>query len=129
MSDSPASPSYPAPPPPNLAPPPYVAPGNPAQWSTAGPRPPVSPAMALGGAGALPYQFGGAAAWSVGFGLVSIVSPFVTGFYFPIMPIVGGLNAVRAMQRGRLIGGAAGLGLNLLGGLVSLLAYASTRTG
>jgi len=140
MSDTPAF--YPPPPPPNLPPPPYQGAGfaappyQPPQAFGATPaayQPQWSPAPAaavgLGGAGALLYQFGGAAGWSVGFGLVSIVSPFVTGFYFPVMPIVGGLNAIRAMKRGRLIGGAVGLALNLLGGLVSILAYASTRIG
>ena len=90
---------------------------------------PPAASVALGSTGALLYQFGGAAGWSVGFGLIAIVSPFVTGVYFPIMPIAGGINALRAMQRGRLLGGAVGLGLNLLGGLVSILAYASTRSG
>lgn len=136
MSDVPAT--YPPPPPPNLPPPPFQGPGFAApslqppqpypgyqpQWSAA-----PAASVGLGGAGALLYQFGGAAGWSVGFGLVSIVSPFVTGFYFPVMPVVGGINALRAMQRGRLLGGAVGLGLNLLGGLVSILAYASTRSG
>jgi hypothetical protein len=68
------------------------------------------------------WQFGGPAAWSLGCGVVSIVVPFFTTFYFPILPIVGALNAVRAMQRGRLIGGVVGLVVNLVGGLVSLIA-------
>jgi len=67
-------------------------------------------------------QLGGAAAWSIGFGLVSIVVPFAANFYFPIMPLFGFINAVRAIQRGRLIGGIAGIVLNALGGLVTLFA-------
>jgi hypothetical protein len=72
------------------------------------------------GAG-LMYQFGGAAAWSIGLGIVSIVVPFVSNFYFPIMPIIGALNGVRAIQRGRVIGGIVGLVLNGIGGIVALI--------
>jgi hypothetical protein len=68
------------------------------------------------------HQFGGAAAWSIGCGLASIIVPFVSSFYFPILPIVGLINGVRAIQRGRLIGGIVGLVLNALGGIVSLFA-------
>jgi len=84
------------------------------------PLPPA--AVAAGGTGALLYQLGGPAAWSIGFGLVSIVVPFVSNFYFPILPIFGLINAVRALQRGRTIGGVVGIVLNLLGGLVTLFA-------
>ena len=78
--------------------------------------------MAAGGAGALIYQLGGPAAWSIGFGLVSIVVPFVTNYYFPILPIAGIISAIRAMQRGRLIGGVIGIVVNIVGGIVSLIA-------
>lgn len=80
------------------------------------------PVAAVGASGALMSQFGGAAAWSIGLGLVSIVVPLVSTFYFPIMPIIGALNGVRAIQRGRVIGGIVGLVLNAVGGLVALLA-------
>jgi hypothetical protein len=69
----------------------------------------------------LTSQFTGAAAWSIGFGLVSIIVPFVTNFYFPILPIFGLLNGVRAIQRGKIIGGIVGIVLNVIGGIVSLL--------
>lgn len=137
-------PGFAAPPPPpatpGLAPPagpyggpqgaPYAGPqqGYPGQWAPPPPARGFTPAVAAGGAGALLYQFSGVAAWSIGFGVVAIVAPFASGFYFPVMPVIGGLNAIRAIQRGRLIGGLVGLGLNLLGGLVSLLAYMSTRS-
>jgi hypothetical protein len=91
------------------------------------PQPYLTAAVAAGGAGALLYQFGGVAAWSIGCGLVAIVIPFVSGFYYPLLPVVGGINAYRAIQRGRLLGGVVGIGVNILGGLVSLLAYLSTR--
>ena len=47
---------------------------------------------------------------------------FAINFYFPIMPIFGALNGVRAIQRGRVIGGIIGLVLNAIGGIISLLA-------
>jgi len=80
------------------------------------------PVAAVGAGGTLLSQFGGAAGWSIGFGIVSIVVPFAFNFYFPIMPIIGALNGFRAIQRGRLIGGNVGLVLNAIGGLVALIA-------
>lgn len=79
-------------------------------------------ALAMGGGGGLMYQFGGAAAVSILMGVVSIVVPFVTSFYFPILPIFGLINGIRAIQRGRPIGGVVGLVVSALGGLVSLFA-------
>ena len=85
------------------------------------PRP--STGMAAVGVGGLSLQqFGGAAAWSIGFGLVSIIVPIVSNFYFPIMPIIGLINGVRAITRGRVIGGVVGICLNIVGGLVALIA-------
>ena len=79
---------------------------------------------AVGGmmAGGLMYQLGGPAAWSILFGLVSIVVPFATNYFFPILPIAGGISANRAIQRGRVVGGIIGIAVNVVGGLVSLLA-------
>jgi len=80
--------------------------------------------MAVGGAmaGGLLYQLGGPGGWSIVFGLAAIIVPFATNYYFPILPIAGILGAFRAIQRGRLIGGVIGIGVNLIGGLVSLFA-------
>ena len=66
-------------------------------------------------------QFTGPAAWSIGFGLVSILVPIFTSFYFPIMPIFGLLSAVRAFQRGKIIGGVVGVVLNIIGGIIALI--------
>ena len=137
MSDLPPSPPPgSAPPPPPFQPPPGYSPLPPPPSSAppggippagyAGPQIPPSyvPAAVVGaatGAG-LMSQFGGAAAWSIGLGIVSIVVPFVSTFYFPIMPIIGGLNGVRAIQRGRIVGGIVGLVLNAIGGIVALIA-------
>ena len=66
-------------------------------------------------------QFRGRAAWSVGVGAATVILPFLfTGFYFRIWPILGIIYGVQAIRRGQLIGGAVGIGLNLIGGLVSL---------
>jgi hypothetical protein len=97
---------------PAYAPTPY-----PAAWA-----PGQSSAVAVGGAGALLSQFGGVAAWSIGIGVVGIVVPLVSNFYFPILPIAGALNGWRAMVRGRVIGGLVGIGLNIVAGLLSLIA-------
>ena len=77
--------------------------------------------IAAAGAGGLLYQFSGPAAWAIGFGLVSIVVPIVSNYYFPILPIAGLISSVRASQRGRLIGGVIGIVVNILGGIVSLI--------
>jgi len=113
----------------NFAPSPQAYQGLPAQYQApAGYAPsqmppPIMPvAVAAAGGATLMYQFGGAAAWSIGFGLVSIVVPFVTNFYFPILPIFGIINGVRAIQRGRMIGGIVGIVINLIGGVVTLFA-------
>lgn len=112
-------PGYPPPPPADIPPPGYQAP--PPGYTGQVP-PPYMPVAAVGAGGTLLSQFGGAAAWSCGLGIVSIIVPFVTNFYFPIMPIIGALNGIRAIQRGRLIGGIVGLVLNGIGGLVALIA-------
>jgi hypothetical protein len=75
-----------------------------------------------GGAGALLFQFGGPAFFSILAGAASIVMPFVAGYYFIVLPIAGLASAVRAIQRGRLLGGMVGIVLNAVGGIVSLLA-------
>jgi len=139
MSDLPPPPPSSPPPPPFQPPPGYLPPptsGAPAnEVAGASPGyaapppgytgqvpPPYMPVAAVGAGGTLMSQFGGAAAWSIGLGIVSIVVPFVSNFYFPIMPIIGALNGVRAIQRGRLIGGIVGLVLNGIGGLIALFA-------
>jgi len=79
-------------------------------------------AVAAGGGISLMQQFGGAAAWSIGLGIVGIIVPIVSTFYFPLLPIVGFINGVRAIQRGRMIGGIVGIVVNALAGLVALIA-------
>jgi len=105
-------------------PPPYTPPpGPPPQYyppqsSPGYIPPPIAPAAA--GIGLL-GQFRGRAMWSIIAGLVSIVVPFFTTFYFPILPILAFIYAIQAIRRGQLIGGIIGLVLSILGGIVSWL--------
>src|SRR2546423_945435 len=149
MSDTPNANPPPPPPPPSMPPPPFsaAAPAMPPYQVPAGYKLPpgyqgptapdyVPPyqyqqpapggSLALGAIlsspGALMYQFGGYALYSCIAGLAAIIVPFVAGFYFPILPIIGLLNGARAIQRGRVIGGVVGLVLSALGGVVSLFA-------
>lgn len=80
------------------------------------------PAVAVGTTSALTFQFGGSATWAIGFGLVAILTPFVSGFYFRIFPIAGVISGIRALMHGRLIGGGIGLALNVIAALLSLMA-------
>lgn len=127
MSDlpPPPPPGSVAPPPPPFQPPPgYLPPPAdipPPGYSVLAP-PPYMPVAAVGAGATLMSQFGGAAAWSIGLGLVSIVVPLVSTFYFPIMPLIGAVNGVRAIQRGRVIGGIVGLALNAIAGIIALIA-------
>lgn len=99
--------------------PPSSLPPPPSELTT---RSRVVPAVAVGTTNALAFQFGGSAAWSIGFGLVAIITPFMSSFYFKFVPAVGIISGVRALMRGRLIGGGIGLALNVIAALVSLMA-------
>jgi hypothetical protein len=74
-------------------------------------------------------QFTGMAMWSIILGLLSVGVPLVTGlmsgggtYYFYILPIFGFIRGVQAATRGQVIGGILGIVLNILGGLMSLIA-------
>jgi hypothetical protein len=82
----------------------------------------VVPAVAVGTTSALAFQFGGSAAWAIAFGLIALVTPFVSSFYFRIFPIAGVISGVRALMHGRLIGGGIGLALNVVAALLALIA-------
>jgi hypothetical protein len=68
------------------------------------------------------YQFGGDALWSIAFGLASVLVPIFTPIYFPILPLFGLWRGYLAIRRRRIAGGIIGLAVNVLGGVVSLLA-------
>lgn len=119
---SPPPPSSPPPPPPfeppaGYAPPPIVPPGSPGQVP-----PPYLPTAAAGAGLGLAYQFSGDALWSVGFGLASTILPFVLNYVFFFLPLLGIFYGVRAIMRGRMIGGIVGIVLNVIGGIITLIA-------
>jgi hypothetical protein len=68
------------------------------------------------------YQFSGVAGWSVLLGIVSIATPFLFSRVFFFLPIIGLIAGARAIMRGRLIGGITGIVLNVIGGLITILA-------
>jgi len=83
---------------------------------------PINPsAVAFGSAGAILYQFGGPAMGSLIAGAVTVGVPLLLNRYYIILPVVGVLTGVRAVMRGRLLGGLVGIGLNVLGGIFTLV--------
>jgi hypothetical protein len=77
--------------------------------------------VAASGGISLMSQFTGDALWSIGLGLVSIVVPFVLNRVFFFLPLIGLFYAVRAIRRGRVIGGVVGIVLNVIGGIITLM--------
>jgi hypothetical protein len=141
-------PGYGSPPPPPAEPPAETPLENPPPPAAYTPQPsypsPVSPAPQYGSppAGQVPppivpmaptssggvnlmYQFSGIAAWSVVLGIVAIAVPFLFNRVFYVLPIVGLLAGIRAIMRGRMIGGITGIVLNVIGGLIEILALTS----
>jgi hypothetical protein len=93
-----------------------VPPGAPGQVP-----PPYLPTAAAGAGLGLASQFSGDALWSVGFGLASTILPFVLNYVFFFLPLLGIFYGVRAIMRGRMIGGIVGIVLNVIGGIITLL--------
>jgi hypothetical protein len=140
----------PPPPPPGTPPPAFQAPPGyamppsyqpapvsyqPAQGyaPTPGYIPPASgyaPAVYGAAAGfSLMSQFTGIALWSIILGAVSVGVPIATYLstggtvtFFYVLPIVGLIRGFTAISRGQVIGGMVGMGLNAIGGLISLFA-------
>lgn len=85
--------------------------------------PPINPtSAAFGISGGIMSQFTGAALGSIVAGALSIGVPIFSTFYFPVLPIFGVLSGFRAIMRGKLIGGLVGIALNVVGGIISLMA-------
>ena len=126
----------PPPPPPTSAPPPAYQPPPPTSYQPGSPGympQPIAPSSS-GGLN-LGYQIAGAG-WAIGIGVIGILLPFVTGalfggagFYFRVMPIFGIIYGVRAIMRGFVIGGAIGIGVNIVAGIVSLTAAGVINPG
>jgi hypothetical protein len=83
--------------------------------------PPYLPTAAVGAGIGLMSQFTGDALWSIGLGLVSIVVPFVFNRIFFFLPLIGLYYGIRAITRGRMIGGIVGIVVNVIGGLITIL--------
>jgi hypothetical protein len=117
MSDQPPG-SSPPPlfPPPFQPPPPMYPPGSPGQVP-----PPDMPIAAAGAGLSLTSQFGGDALWSIALGLVSIVVPFFFNEILFFLPLIGLFYGIRAIRRGRMIGGIVGIVLCALGGIITVI--------
>ena len=130
----PAPPSYPSPPQvnrsavdtgptPAWAPPPLASQGPQVMARPPAAARPTAPPRAAGSPqSGLAFQFSGDAMWSIIFGVASIAVPLFTPIYFPILPIFGLWRGVRALGRGRMVGGVVGLVVSGIGCLFSLLA-------
>jgi hypothetical protein len=72
--------------------------------------------------GRLANHFSGDALWSILLGSASVLLPLLTSMYFPILPVFGLWRGVLAVRGGRVVGGAIGLTVSILGCLASLIA-------
>jgi hypothetical protein len=96
---------------------------SPAPSGPAVPVPAYAPAVAAASNRAgLGWQFGGSAAWSIGWGLLAIVVPLASPqhTYFVILPLFGLWRAFSAFRVGRTAGAVVGFALNAVAGLISL---------
>lgn len=103
-------------------------------WVPSGPQQPAAATAGHNAAASaarpstLAWQFGGTAAWSIGFGAAAILVPLLTSLfstgtvYFLILPLFGFLRGLVAIRTGRVAGGALGIVLNIGGGIMSVLA-------
>jgi len=69
------------------------------------------------------------AGWSIAVGVAGILLPIFSGmlfggtvYYFYVLPIFGVIYGVRSITRGFVIGGIAGIVLNVIAGFISLTA-------
>ena len=141
MSDTTSA--YPPPPPPDVQPPTYQAPAYapppatvlpnyqpppmsqpPAGYSMQAPYPQWQQPQAGIGAGmgavGILSQFSGSALWGCILGVATIVAPFVFGYVFFFLPIVGLLAGFRAIRAGKPIAGTVAIVLNAIGGLITV---------
>ncbi len=76
------------------------------------------------------------AGWSIAVGVAGILLPIISAFilggtvyYFYVLPIFGIIYGVRAIMRGFVIGGIAGVVLNVIAGVISLTASGLINPG
>jgi len=88
--------------------------------------PPIAPSS--GGGLNIGAQLAGGG-YSIGVGIVGIIVPIISAMlvngtivYFYALPIFGIIYGVRSIMRGFVIGGAIGIVLNVVAGIVSLTA-------
>jgi hypothetical protein len=84
--------------------------------------PPYMPVAAAGAGISLMSQFSGDALWSIGLGIASIAIPFFFSRVFYFVALIGLFYGIRAVRRGRVIGGIVGIVLCVIGGLVTAVA-------
>jgi hypothetical protein len=131
------------PPPPSAPPPPPAAtPPPPAAYAQAMTPPPqpspgyIPPAITPSAGGInLGAQILGAG-WSIGVGVAGILLPILsamilggTVYYFYVLPVFGLVSGIRSITRGYVIGGVAGIALNVLAGIASLAAAGAFSSG
>lgn len=128
-SGPPPPPAAPSGPPSTPAPPwmPLDAPGvQPQAYAQAVPAVPGygMPARPAPNRASLGWQFGGSAAWSIGWGVLAIAVPLISPqhTYFVLLPLFGLWRAWNAFRFGRTAGAVLGFVLNIVAGLISLLA-------
>ena len=66
-------------------------------------------------------QVSGPAAIGILLGLATVLVPIVWGYVFYVLPIAGFLAGISAIRRGQLIGGIAGVVLNAMGAVLTLI--------
>ncbi|TMC73288.1 MAG: hypothetical protein E6J18_03030 [Chloroflexi bacterium] len=120
MDQPTSAPQQPPIPPPAFQPPPGYLPPPPGAAGQV--PPPYLPTATVGAGIGLMSQFSGDALWSIGLGLVSIVVPFFANRVFYFLPLIGIFYGIRAIMRGRLIGGIVGTALSVIGGIITILA-------
>ncbi len=137
MSDQP---SAPPPPPPESNPAPYSPPPPltagyqppPGTYQPPGSTPPSVLPTRMGPAGAagIMSQFTGNAGWASLVGIICIAVPFIFNRVFFFLPIIGLILAITAIVRSKqMIGGIVAIVLNVIGGIITVIALLPSSGG
>jgi hypothetical protein len=111
---------------PTYQPPPVAGPpvGYPQGWQQQmwQQQAPPQPDVGIGwGAVGIMSQFEPPALWAIIAGLATVIAPLFFNWVFFWLPIVAVITGVRAIMAGKVIGGAAGIGLGVIGGILTLI--------